>query len=287
MKRPVLFVLLLLIATPLFAIDRNDCSSRLTHLGTLYQIRSIMMRRYASADDVVTFIDRRVEELREPLPGGGYRWVKWVRPSGDGPVDKRVHRVIAVQGAGDADSFEATGQHVYSVSVVVPGKRSLFKANNPVYVGDVQLNYEDASGRRKSDVMHVNRWMNPDTSQTFDLRGIFDRVVATMQVSTGPRGVKESVAEFHFKQAVSQDDPANPAYSTIRALARVRENPDPASVDSEIAALETSVFPGSESVPLLTIMRDLRRADELMRSEKTDEQEKGSKLMKETLRRLR
>ena len=134
---------------------------------------------------------------------------------------------------------------------------------------------------------HVNRWMNPDTSQTFDLKGIYDRVVTTMQVSVDPRDVKEAVAEIHFKQAVAQDDPANPAYSTIKALERVRETPDPATVDSEIAALETSIFPGSESVPLLTIMRDLRRADELMRSEKTEEQEKGNKLLKETLRRLR
>jgi len=112
-------------------------------------------------------------------------------------------------------------------------------------------------------------------------------VVVTAQVATASRDVREAVAEVHFRQAVSQDDPANPAYSTIKALERVRETPDPATVDAEIAALETTVFPGSESLPLLTIMRDLRRADELMRSEKTDEQEKGNKLLKETLRRLR
>lgn len=287
MKRPVLILLALLVTAPLFAIDRNDCSSRLTHLGTLYQIRSMMMRSLTSSDDVVRFIDRRVDELREPLPAGGYRWVKWMRPTGDGPTDKHTHKVVAVQGASDADFFEATGQHVYSVRVVVPAKRSLFKGNNPVYVGDVQLDYEDASGRGKSDVMHVNRWLNADTSQTFDLGRIADRVVATAQVSTGARDVKEAVAEIHFKQAVAQDDPVNPAYSTIRALQRVRETPDPATVDGEIAALETAIFPGAESVPLLTIMRDLRRAGELMRSEKTDEQEKGSKLLKETLRRLR
>jgi hypothetical protein len=38
---------------------------------------------------------------------------------------------------------------------------------------------------------------------------------------------------------------------------------------------------------MLTLVADLRAADELMRSEKPEEQEKGSKLLKETLRRLR
>ncbi|HEV8657965.1 MAG TPA: hypothetical protein VGS96_04990 [Thermoanaerobaculia bacterium] len=273
MKRALAF--LAFVAAPAFAID---CTGQLTHLGTLYQLRSMMMRRYTSSGDVERFIDRRVEELREPLPSGGYRWVRWMRPTGEGPTDKKVHNVVAVQGAGDPDSFEAIGEHAYAVRVAVPSKRSLFKGNNPVYVGDVKID---------NDVTHVNRWMNPDTSQTFDLHGIYDRVVVTAQVSTGSRDVREAVAEIHFKQAVMQDDPANPAYSTIKALERVRETPDPATVDAEIAALETTLFPASESLPLLTIMRDLRRADELIRSEKADEQEKGNKLLKETLRRLR
>ncbi|HEX9162818.1 MAG TPA: hypothetical protein VF980_14020 [Thermoanaerobaculia bacterium] len=286
MKRPVLLFSLALIAVPLFAIDRNDCSAQLTHLGTLYQIRSMMMRRYTSSDDVRRFIDRRVDELREPLPSGGYRWVRWMRPSGSGPIDKNVHSVSAVHDAGDPDQFEATGEHVYGVKVVVPSKRSLFKGNNPVYVGDVRISYDD-DGRQKSDVKHINKWMSPDTSQTFDLGGIYDRVLASAQVSVDQRDAKEAVAEIHFQKAVMQDDPANPAYSTINALGRVREDPDAATVDSEIGALESTLFPGSESVPLLTVLHDLRRADELMRSDKADDQEKGNKLLKEALRRLR
>ena len=40
-------------------------------------------------------------------------------------------------------------------------------------------------------------------------------------------------------------------------------------------------------MPLLAIVQDLRRADELMRSDKAGDQEKGNKLLRETLRRLR
>src|SRR5712691_8101980 len=109
MRRALLFLAVLFIATPLFAI--NDCTGQLTHLGTLYQLRSMMMRTYTSSYDVQRFIDRRIEDLREPLPSGGYRWVRWMRPTGDAPIDKNVHNVVAAQGVGDPDSFEATGQH--------------------------------------------------------------------------------------------------------------------------------------------------------------------------------
>lgn len=286
MKRTLLTILVCLVAVPSFAIDRTDCRA-VTHLGALYELRSLMMRRYASSSDVQTFVDRRVDDLREPTGDGGYRWVRYVRPTENGPVDKHVHTVRAVNGASDPDSFEATGHHAYAVRVVVPSKRSLFKGNNPVYVGDVRISYSNADGGTRSDVVHINKWMAVDTSQTFDLHGIYDNVIATAPMSVEKRDQGEAVGEIHFMQAVQQDDPANPAYDTIRALQRIREMPDPASVDAEIAALEATLFPNTESVPVLTIIRDLRRADELMRSSKGDEQEKGDRLLKETLRRLR
>ena len=278
MKRAGLLSAVLLVASPILAAECDD----LIQLGALYEIRSMMLRGSVSSSDVHAIIDRRIEQLREPLPDGGYRWVRWVRPSGDGPIDKHVHTVSAVHDGGDADSFEATGQHVYAVRVVVPSKRSLFKGNNRVYVGDLILMSDDGS-----DTKRINHWMNPDTAETFDLRGIQDHVRARMDVSVEQRDVREAVAEIHFLQAVPQDDPANPAYPTIQALNRIRGTTEPATVDYEIAQLENSLFTSSSSIPLLAIVHDLRRADELMRSDKAADQEKGNKLLKETLRRLR
>ncbi|HSP32970.1 MAG TPA: hypothetical protein VLU46_01485 [Thermoanaerobaculia bacterium] len=279
MKRALLIAGLFLLAFPLLAVDTNDCSGPLTHLGALYQLRALMMHRDTSTSDIDSFIDSRIEDLRGPQPGGGYKWVRWMRPSSsDAPYDKKVHTVNAVYNNGDPDSFEASSDHIYAVRLAVPSKRSLFKGNRPVYVGDVDVN-----GR----VTHINKWMNPDTSQTFDLRGIQDHVTATVQASTGEKDAHDSVVEFHFMQAVASDDPANPSYSTIKALQRVRANPDAATIDSEIAALESSLFPGSDPIPMLTILHDLRRAAELMRSDKADDKEKGDRLLKDTLRRLR
>ena len=281
MRRPSLLLAILLIATPVLA---SDCAD-IMQLGALYELRSLMMRGSPSSSDVQRVIDRRIERLREPLADGGYRWVRWVRPAGDGPTDKHVHTVAAVHGSGDADSFEASGEHAYAVRIVVPSKRSLFKGNNRVYVGDVQLTYDGRSGQ--TETRHINRWMNPDTSETFDLTGIYDHVLVATRVSVEERDRREAVAEIHFKQAVAEDDPANPAYPTVRALNRIRDNATPSTVDYEISELERSLFQSSDPIPLLAIMQDLRRADELMRSDKAGDQEKGNKLLKEALRRLR
>jgi len=272
---------LLLLAAPLLAVDLDNCDSSLTHLGTLYELRSMLLRSYTTPYDVERFANRRIDELRGPLPSGGHRWIRWMRPSDGGPTKKVGHSVRAVQGS-DVDQFEGSSDHAYAVRLVVPAKRSLLKKNNPVYVTDIEVTADGATKKYP-----IDRWMNPDTSQSFDLNGIVDRAEAVVRASTASKNVNEALVEIHFRQAVADDDPANPAYSTIRMLQRVKEAPNPVTVDAEIAAMERQVFPGGESLPILTLIADLRRADELMRSAKVEDQEKGTKLLSDTLKRLR
>ena len=285
MKTTVMFFVAL-IAAPLLALDVQDCRGSLTHLSTLYELRTVLLKRYSSSSDVPTFVSRRIDELRSPLPGGGWRWVRWVRPTGDGPSVKEPHTVSASRDAGGADNFETAGDHAYAVRISVPRKRSLLNPNNPVYVGVARLTYE-VDGRTRTREEPINQWMNPDTSRTIDLGAIADRVQVAVDASTAAKTVRQAVVDIEVRQAVAQDDPANPAYSTIRMLERVRESPDVATIDAEIAAIERTLFPASDSLPLLTIVTDLRQADEWMRSEKPEDQEKGSRLLRATLRRLR
>ena len=264
-----------LIASPILAADLGDCRQ----LATLYEIRSLMMKRYTSSYDVEKVIDRRLDELREPLTNGGYRWVRWVRRESDAPVDKKVHKL---RGSSTPDRFESAADHVFAVRVVVPSKRSLFNANSPVSVGGVEIR-TTVNGRTRTRNERIDQVMNPDTSRTFDLETIADHV----EVAVDSTSQSEGVIETHFRQAVAQDDPANPSYSTIQALQRIRSSTDPRAIDAEIADAERSLIPGADPLPLLTIVGDLRRADELMHSKKEDEQQKGDRLLKETLRRLR
>ena len=277
MKRALISILFLLIAAPLLA---DDCGA-MTQLATLYELRNVAMRRSSDAD---SWIDKRVDALREP-EGNGYRWVRWVRPSGNDPVDKHLHKTQAVHGNG-SDSFEATGAHAYGVRVVVPAKQSMFGHNNPVYVGTVRISY-DAEGRRRTKSEKIDQWMNPDTSRTIDLGAIAEHVEASLDASTAQKDVNQALVEIHFRQALAEDDPANPAYRTIQSLKRVRGSYTSDAIDDEIARVERDAFGTTESMPWLAIVHDLRRADELIRSSKDTDKEKGDKLLRETLRRLR
>jgi len=272
MKR-IIFALLFLAAVPLLA---DDCGT-MTQLATLYELRNVAMRH---SYDVDSWIDKRVDYLRAPVEGG-YRWVRWVRPSSGDPVDKHMHKTQAVHGSG-TDSFEASGAHAYGVRVVVPAKQSLFGRNNPVYVGTVRISY---GGRTKTE--RIDQWMNPDTSRTIDLGAIADRVEASLDASTAAKDANQALVEIHFRQAQLEDDPANPAYNTIQSLRRVRGSWSGDAIDEEIARAERDAFGTTESLPLMSIAHDLRRAEELIRSKKEEDHEKGDKLLKEALRKLR
>lgn len=273
-----MIVLPLLAATSLFGIETDDCSAS-NQLATLYQLQALILRSGSSSYDVDKFIDTRIDELRVPTSGGGFRWVRWMRPTGNPPYDKHGHNVVAVQGSG-SDHFEASGDHAFSVRVVVPSKRSLFNGNNPVYVGTVQVR-SVINGRERTKDEPINEWMNPDTSRTIDLGAIADHVDVSLDASTSERKVRQALVEIHILKAVAEDDPANPNYDTIVMLRRLRDSYDPTAIDDAIARLDPN------ALPLARIVRDLRLADELLRSKKQEDQDKGDRLLRETLRRLR
>ena len=263
-----LIILAALVAMPAAALESGDCS----RLSTLYEIRSLMMKRYSSSYEVGQAIDRRLSDLRR-----GY--VIYVRRDSGSPIDKKVHKL---HGGDGSDRFEAQSDHVFEVKVVVPSKRSMFNGNYPVSVGDVTINYT-VNGRQRTRTERIDTMMNPDTSRTFDLGVIADHV----QVAVESQGRQDAVIEAHFVQATAEDDPANPSYGTIQSLRRLGTSPSALTIDDEIASAEHALFPNSESLPLLTIVQDLRRAAELMRSKKQSEQDEGDRLLKETLRKLR
>ncbi|HWS71565.1 MAG TPA: hypothetical protein VN605_05600, partial [Thermoanaerobaculia bacterium] len=212
-----------------------------------------------------------------------YRWVRWVRLEGEAPVDKHGHTVGASMSAPQPDHFEASGQHAFAVRIVVPRKRSLLSGNSAVSIGAVEIRYT-ADGRTKTIREQWDAQLNPDNARTIDLPVIADHVDASVEARASKPS--ESLVEIHFRQAVAQDDPANPDYPTIVALNRVRGTTSARAIDDEIAELERDLFPGSEPMPLLQIIEDLRRADDLIHSKKDADVEKGERLLKETLRRL-
>ena len=273
-----MFLGLLLLPVCAFGIDTTDCA-RDTLLASLYELRAVMIHG-GSSSDVNNYIDKRTDAMRGPMPNGSFRWVRWARPSGSPQFDKKTHSVNAVHGNGN-DTVEASADHVYAVRVAVPAKRSLIHGNNPVYVGTLHIRYT-VDGRDRTKDEPINNWMSPDTTKTVDLNGIADHIEASVDSSVNKSDSNEAVVEIHSLKAIAEDDPSNPNYESIMTLKRIRDAYDPAAIDDEISRLAPN-----DDVPLMHIVNDLRHAEDLIHSKKADDQERGERLLKETVRRLR
>ncbi|MGA7614624.1 MAG: hypothetical protein WBX15_05520 [Thermoanaerobaculia bacterium] len=285
MRTVLLSALALLLTVPAALAVETQCQQEMTALAALYEIRSMVVNPYVTSYDLSKRIDQRLDALRGPLPDGSYRWVRWVDAS-DGPTIKKEHLVSSVQGSGDVDSFQASSDHPFQVRVVVPRKRSLFKANSRVWVGSVKIRYW-RDGKMSTIDKKIDAWMAPDTSKRFELGGVADKADVEIDSATETENQRESLVEVHFRQAVPQDDPGNPDYDTIQMLQRLRDTPDPVTLDLEIGRLERRIFPDASPIPVTSILTRLEEADRLMRSQKEDEQEKGKKMLTEVVKSIR
>jgi hypothetical protein len=282
MRKLVLAILLLLVSTSLFAA--YDCDVDVRALNALFDIRDLMISR-ASSYTVDSRIQMHIENLRDPLPQGGYRWVMWVRPTGDAPVQKKAHLVSSVKDQGDAESFEASGDHPFEVRVVVPRKRSTFNANHAVYVKKLVVRY-DRDGKQQQLDKAIDKWMAPDTSQSFDLGGIAERANAELEVATRASDVQQALAEIHFRQAVATDDPDNPHFETIQTLKSLASDLSAEKLERNISLIEKRLFPDAHFVRLVPLFEQIRTAMDLIKSEKPEEQEKGKKSLDAAIKQL-
>ncbi|HEY0592968.1 MAG TPA: hypothetical protein VGF40_14440 [Thermoanaerobaculia bacterium] len=286
MKRSLIALAVLALALPFAArAQRADDCAALRTLQALYEIRQLSMVAHPSSYAVDRAIETHLDRLRDPLPGGGYRWVRLTRPVGDGPVVKREHLVQADHAAGDREQFEADGSVPFAVRIVVPRKRSLTKANKELWVGTVRVRYA-TEGQTKTLERKIDAWLLPDNSRTIDLGVIADRAEVEVETATKSGNRGQSLVEVHFRQAVAQDDPANPNFEGVEALKRLQYSADAATIDLEIARLERQLFPGIEITPFTTIVTRLREAEALLRSEKEEEKAKGQKALAEVVRSL-
>jgi hypothetical protein len=288
MLRSAAAALLLLVPLSAFGIE-DECSADLAALQAFYAVRDAMLQPSPLSYTIDSRIDESLDALRGPLGNGAYEWVRYVRPSGEGPVLKQEHLISSAHDSDEIETFEAEGTHPYAVRVVVPRKRSIFKANKPAWVGGVEIRYW-FEGKPKTIQKRIDQWMAPDTSKSFDIGVIADRAEVSVETATKSGDRKESLVEVHFRQAVPQDDTGNPNYETIQTLKKLRDGSsgtDPeVTLDAEIGRLEKRLFPAADSVPLATIVTRLREAEKLMRSEKPEDVESGRKLFLDTMRLL-
>jgi len=275
--------LILILAAPLAAQPYGSCDEDVETLRVLYDLRRVMIRDGAPQYDIDRVIETNIDRLREPLPSGGHRWVRLVRPSGDGPVTKK-ERLIAASGTA-IEEFDSEENDVFSVRIVVPRKRSVRRANNEVWIERVIVRYETNAGKKTIERSY-KQWFPPDSSKTIDLPGIAERVEVVVETRARESAVRETLVETHFRLAVPQDDPASPFAQQVALLKRLNGNANQASVELEIARTEQRVFPQLPVFPVAGISSRIRQAELLLRSEKEEERERGRRLLSEAVRML-
>jgi hypothetical protein len=283
MRRYVVCFILALFTMP--AAASEDCRD-LEALDALYGVRGLLIRG-APSWSITSEIDDRIRALREPLAEGGFRWVRLVRPpAGQGPSSRKGYFVKSASETAP-DLFESEGASAWAVSVVVPRKRSLLRANNESWVGDATITCT-IDGRSETRRESIRRWMKPDTTHTVDLGGsIAQECRVRVETATKPAFTNnQALVEIHIRQAVEQDDPANPNHETIRMLDRVRTSANPETLDYEIARLERRLFPSLDIYPFTRLLHETREARRLLRSEKEDDRDKGAKMLDEVVKEI-
>jgi len=283
MKRATICLLLIVLSAPVRASE--ECPD-VEALNALYGVRELVIRE-APSYTISSEIDDQIEQLRGPLPEGGYRWVRLVRPADEnGPFDKTGHFVRS-DSVDSPDVFEAAAANAWAVSIVVPRKKSLFRANSESWVGDATITCT-VEGRSETRRESIQRWMKPDTRHTVDLGGVIaDSCRVRVETATRTAYLDEkALVEIHIQEAVEEDDAANPNAEAIRILKKVRHSTSPETLDYEIAKLERRLFPNLYSYPFATLLAETREAQKLLTSEKEDEQKKGMEKLEEVVKGL-
>ncbi len=283
MKRALLAFALLLV--PIAAPAQESCPEDVFLLRNLYELRELMLLPSSGSWDFSERLNGQIDAIREPLGDGTYRWVDYSVPRSDGPVTRRDRLVNTADGTGDFDSLEASGTKIYAVRLVVPRKRSLFRANESLRIGMLRITTV-TDGESSTREMPLDRWFSPDSSKTIDLDGIADRVTVSVAATTHAEDVGEALVEIHLLQAVPTDNPDNPHFDTLQVLRRLGSSWDPYVLELEIGRAEQRLFPEARPLPLLVVLPQLREVQRLLSSEEPADRNKAIEELSKALKSL-
>lgn len=283
--RARVLILALFCALPVVAQDWPEkLESDLELLGALHQVRAMWLDPDVAEWQIERWIDDRIETWRGPLPDGSYQWILRGRPESE--VVKRSEHLV--YGSLDQPArIEEGDAWVYGVRVVVPRKRSLFRGNNPVWVGRITIRTRDDSGAPVEEVVPVERWFAPNTTQTWDLDAIVPRADVILEAAAEPEHRGASLVEIHFLESIERDDPSGPHYDSIQMLSEMSGWLSAERIDSEIERLESRLIPGARSVPVASVAQLLEEALTLIDSDDPEERKKAMATFVEALNLVR
>jgi hypothetical protein len=181
-------------------------------------------KRDLPTDLLKRIVNEDIELLRGKRPDGSYDFAKYerfeaARVNGSFSINHRTDRM---------ETVEVKGAWVYRVLVEVPTRRMLVRRNRPVWIERVDVDFvPEGSTQLQQQSFEVKAWLQPGSSQPFDLRAIAKqatvRVIATAE-EKGYANVDVSLVQARIVDA--SDSPYAEAVASAKAILRALDNGD-------------------------------------------------------------
>ncbi|MGZ8812349.1 MAG: hypothetical protein ACXW29_14515, partial [Thermoanaerobaculia bacterium] len=189
--------------------DLKSISRIATLAGSLSDTRQVML----------AMIDNDVDAMREKRGDDTYRWASLQREEGGRVSDEKdIERVYTEK---ELREVRLTATNAYRLEVTLPTKRSLFGANNRVFIRNVIVDSTGFDGKAMHHEIPVNAWVNPGDSNGVPFPEI-GKSVSTMVELGVEDGTKRAVAKVSLLQAKLVDDPTSPYFPAVKRLLEVR-----------------------------------------------------------------
>lgn len=212
----------------LLAIDLRALS-RITEMADEIEEHDGLMRK---------IVEARIHELRGPRGDESYRWASLQREEASRKSDEVKVSTVATETTLDAATFDA--EDGYRVEIEVPRKRSLFSANERIFVSRIVL-----SRGIDEVVVPASVWIEPGNSWATPLPEILESGEVTVELAVETGG-KTGVADVSLIRAKLVDDPSNPYFPAVTKLLTIR---DELAGDTDRTALKRHIDEAIATIP--------------------------------------
>lgn len=188
-------------------------------LKSISRIATLASDPTDSRQVMLAMIDSDIEAMRERRPDDTYRWASLQREEASRVADEKdIERVYTEK---ELREVRLTAANAYRLEVTLPTKRSLFGANNRVYIRNVIVDSTGFDGKAMHHEIPVNAWVNPGDSSGVPFPEIGKSVSAMAELGVED-GTKRAVAKVALLQAKLVDDPTSLYFPAVKRLLEVR-----------------------------------------------------------------
>lgn len=197
-------------------------------------------KRDLPADLLKRIVNDDIELLRGKRPDGSYDYAKYERFEAG-----RVNTSHSINYRKDRmDTIEVKGSWVYRVLIEVPTRKLLVRKNRPVWIERVDVDFvPEGSTTAQQQTFEVKQWMQPGSSQPFDLRAIAKsataKVIGTTEEKGGYGNIDVSLVVARIVDAA--DSPYAEAVASAKAIQRALDNNDIQSMRASARRMRTSL----------------------------------------------